>query len=45
MGYWDWIRSEQNSTRARPFGTNFLFQFEPIICNPDDKELKYFQPG
>ncbi len=25
-------------------GTNFLFQFEPVIRNnPDDKELKYFQ--
>ncbi len=23
---------------------NFLFQFEPMIRNPDDKELKYFQP-
>ena len=25
------------------FGTNFLFQFEPVIRNPDEKELKYFQ--
>ena len=24
-------------------GTNFLFQFEPVIRSPDDKELKYFQ--
>ncbi len=23
--------------------TNFLFQFEPVIRNPDDKGLKYFQ--
>ena len=22
---------------------NFLFQFEPVIRNPEDKELKYFQ--
>ncbi len=35
--------SEQNRTRAWAFGTNFLFQFEPVIRNPDDKELKYFQ--
>ncbi len=27
----------------RTFGTNFLFQFEPVICNPNNKELKYFQ--
>ena len=25
------------------FGTNFLFQFEPVIRNLDDNELKYFQ--
>ena len=25
------------------FGTNFLFQFGPVIHNPDDKKLKYFQ--
>ncbi len=25
------------------FGTNFLFQSEPVIRNPNDKELKYFQ--
>ncbi len=25
------------------FGSNFLFQFEPVIRNPDEKELKYFQ--
>ena len=34
-----------NLTRTWAFGTNFLFQFEPVIRNPDDKELKYFQPS
>ncbi len=29
--------------RAWAFGTNFLFQFEPVIHNLEDEELKYFQ--
>ncbi len=37
------IGPEQNGTHAWAFGINFLFQFEPVIRNPDDKELKYFQ--
>ncbi len=34
-------------TKIKPghwaFGNNFLFQFEPVIRKPDDKELEYFQ--
>ena len=29
--------------RAWAFGTNFMFQFVPVVRSPDDKELKYFQ--
>ena len=36
------IGSKQIWSRGWAFGTNFLFQFEPVIRNPDDKELKYF---
>ncbi len=25
-----------------PFGTNFLFQFEPVIRNPDDTRVEVF---
>ena len=35
--------SEIKPAHAWAFGTNFLFQFEPVIRNPDDKELKHFQ--
>ncbi len=40
--------SDRIGTKLNPrtwaFGTNFVFQLEPLIRNPDDKELKYFQP-
>ena len=38
-GKWshDRIESEQTWTRAWTFATNFLFQFEHLIRNPDDK--------
>ncbi len=32
-----------NFEQVQILGINFLFQFEPVIRNPDDKELKYFQ--
>ncbi len=35
------IGSEQNWTRPWAFGTNFLFQFEPVIRNPDGKQEKW----
>ncbi len=28
--------------RIRAFGTNFVFLFEPVIRNPDGKELSIF---
>ena len=34
---------DRNKIEAWAFGTNFLFQFKPVIRNLDDKELKYFQ--
>ena len=40
------IGPDRNKIEPAPitaFVTNFLFQFEPVIRNPDDKELKYFQ--
>ena len=30
-------RNKIEPAHAWAFGTNFLFQFEPVICNPDDK--------
>ncbi len=36
-------RNKIEPVHAWAFGTNFLFQVEPVIRNPDDKELKYFQ--
>ena len=38
-----WDRSGTKLNRAWVFSTNFLFQFEPVIRKPDDKELKYFE--
>ncbi len=37
--YWDGPDRNKIEPHAWAFGTNFLSQFEPVIRNPDDREL------
>ena len=40
---WNRIGIKLNPRMAWAFVNSFLFPFKPVIRNPDDKELKYFQ--
>ncbi len=37
------IGPDRNKIEPARVCANFLFQFEPVIRSPDDKELKYFE--